>query len=126
MDRMDTSQVRTVRSFLYASAISSINLNGRDFSRCTDFNSMLSHLSNLTELDVRNMDVSSGQEFFDMFYYDRKLTELDCTGWDTRSAKTFWGFACGNPSLRMIDVSSFTIDKTDQTDHMFGYDTELA
>lgn len=126
MDRMDTSQVRTVRNFLYASAISSINLNGRDFSRCTDFNSMLSHLSNLTELDVRNMDVSSGNEFDDMFYSDKKLTELDCTGWDTRSANSFWGFACNNPSLRMIDISSFTIDKTDVTDHMFGYDTECS
>lgn len=126
MDRMDTSQVRTVRYFLYASAISSINLNGRDFSRCTDFNSMLSHLSNLTELDVRNMDVSSGHEFDDMFYSDKKLTELDCTGWDTRSANSFWGFACNNPSLRMIDISSFTIDKTDVTDHMFGYDTECS
>lgn len=126
MDRMDTSQVKTARSFLYASAIGSINLNGRDFSRCTDFNSMLSHLSNLTELDVRNMNVSRGQEFFDMFYYDRKLTELDCTGWDTRSANSFWGFACNNPSLRVIDISSFTIDKTDITDHMFGYDTECS
>lgn len=126
MDRMDTSQVRTVRNFLYASAISSINLNGRDFSRCTDFNSMLSHLSNLTELDVRNMDVSSGHEFDDMFYSDKKLTELDCTGWDTRRANSFWGFACNNPSLRMIDISSFTIDKTDVTDHMFGYDTECS
>ena len=126
MDRMDTSQVRTASYFLYSSAIDSLNLNGRDFSRCTDFNSMLSHLSNITELNVRNMDVSSGHEFYDMFYSDKKLTELDCTGWDTRSANSFWGFACNNPSLRMIDISSFTIDKTDITDHMFGYDTECS
>lgn len=126
MDKMDTSQVRTASYFLYSSAIDSLNLNGRDFSRCTDFNSMLSHLSNITELDVRNMDVSSGHEFYDMFYSDKKLTELDCTGWDTRSANSFWGFACNNPSLRVIDISSFTIDKTDVTDHMFGYDTECS
>lgn len=126
MDKMDTSQVKTASYFLYSSAIDSLNLNGRDFSRCTDFNSMLSHLSNITELDVRNMDVSSGHEFYDMFYSDKKLTELDCTGWDTRSANSFWGFACNNPSLRVIDISSFTIDKTDITDHMFGYDTECS
>lgn len=126
MDKMDTSQVRMAAHFLYGSSIGSINLNNRDFSRCTNFHSMLSHLSNLTEIDVRNMDVSSGQEFCDMFYSDKKLTELDCTGWDTRSANSFWGFACNNPSLRMIDISSFTIDKTDVTDHMFGYDTECS
>lgn len=126
MGRMDTSQVRTTSYFLYGSAIGSLNLNGRDFSRCVDFNSMLSHFSNITELDVRNMDVSSGHEFYDMFYSDKKLTELDCTGWDTRSANSFLGFACNNPSLRMIDISSFTIDKTDITDHMFGYDTECS
>ena len=126
IDKMDTSQVRTAKQFLYSAAIDSLNLNGRDFSKCVDFNSMLSHLSNLTELDVRNMDVSSGEEFYDMFYSDKKLTELDCTGWDTRSAKSFWGFACNNPSLRTIDISSFTIDKTDITDHMFGYDTECS
>lgn len=126
MDKMDTSQVRTASYFLYGSSIGSINLNGRDFSRCTDFNSMLSHLSNITELDVRNMDVSSGNEFYDMFYADRKLTELDCAGWDTRNANSFWGFACDNPSLRVIDISSFTIDKTDVTDHMFGYGTECS
>lgn len=126
MDKMDTSQVRTASYFLYGSSIGSINLNGRDFSRRTDFNSMLSHLSNITELDVRNMDVSSGNEFYDMFYADRKLTELDCTHWDTRNANSFWGFACDNPSLRVIDISSFTIDKTDVTDHMFGYGTERS
>lgn len=59
MDKMDTSQVRTASYFLYGSSVGSINLNGRDFSRCTDFNSMLSHLSNITELDVRNMDSMS-------------------------------------------------------------------
>lgn len=126
MGKMDTSQVRTASYFLYGSTIGSLNLNGRDFSRCTDFSGMFSHLSNLTELDVRNMDVSSGEDFFDMFCSDEKLTELDCTGWDTKKATRFWGFACYNTSLRMIDVSSFTIDKTDITDHMFGYGTERS
>lgn len=126
MDKMDTSQVRTVKKFLYASAIDLLNLNGRNFSKCIDFTSAFAHLPNLTELDVRNMDVSSGEKFFDMFAFNGKLHELDCTGWDTRSTKNFWGFACADPSLRIIDISSFTIDKTDITDHMFGYNTELA
>lgn len=126
MDKMDTSQVRTVKKFLYASAIDLLNLNGQNFSKCIDFTSAFAHLPNLTELDVRNMDVSSGEKFFDMFAFNGKLHELDCTGWDTRSTKNFWGFACADPSLRIIDISSFTIDKTDITDHMFGYNTELA
>ena len=126
IDKMDTRRVKRADGFLYYATIDSIDLSGRDFSSCLNFNGMLSNMPNLISVDVKNMNVSNGITFYDMFYRNGKLTTLDCTGWDTSKATDFWGFACANISLSTIDISSFTINKNARTDHMFGYDTEKA